>query len=52
MLLSDMKGKSMVWIETKEVRGVAESTAPHMEVARNGVLFRRQWCWESHPHKE
>lgn len=39
MLLSDMKGKSVVWIETKEVKGVVESTCPHMEVARNGVLI-------------
>lgn len=39
MLLSDMEGKTMVWIETKEVKGVVESACPHMEVGRNGVLI-------------
>lgn len=39
MLVSEMKGKSKVWIETKEVKGVVESTYPHMEVARNDVLI-------------
>lgn len=52
MLLSDTKGKSMVWIETKEVKRVVESACPHMEVGRNGVLIWRQWCWESHSYKE
>lgn len=42
MLLSDMKGKKTVQVQTKQVKGIVESTCPHMKGARNGVFI----CWD------
>lgn len=39
MLVSDMKGKSMVQVDTKQVKEIIESTCSHIKVARNGVFI-------------
>lgn len=39
MLLSDMKGKNMVQVQTKKVKEIIKSTCLHMSVIRNGVFI-------------
>lgn len=42
MLLSDMKGKTTVQVQTKQVKGIVERTCLHVKVARNGLFI----CWD------